>query len=542
MPDTLGPSEIGSKTRKREIREKQPKSKRAIVGTSTEWMTRGDLLGENAGSSSSNNSEGTPPNCTTTNGRLAMSKSPARKHASANRRVVVGGDRVKGPWTREEDEQLTKLVKEYGPKKWSVIAAHIPGRIGKQCRERWLNHLDSSVRKSPWTDAEDDILLREQRRKGNKWCQISKLLPGRPENAVKNRWNSLMNRRYPKHKPEPATNYPGEPSPLNDREYIPGAEGSLMHGPPRQLRNVHASSAFDDSPKANVPSSSMFIDDRSPPIPQDAIPELRQAPRSGMVTRGKGAKGKTGPNARKERGVRSGMYNMTNYGEGSNGANNKERRKKHAPPALNLENEAMNFSISPTHNQAGGYPEHPMLSTSHGTPRSVTSLLDKFALGHNLHVNTSCSARGRKNGFKNDLLDNIDLDPNALPKSPNNQMQNGVAASFVGLSIDDDLKEIFGGFPLSATPQNRVPLLPRKLSGNKAGIKVSPHQRSLDLEDSLNFMDPSLFPSSVTAATSGMFNFDKFDLSTPRLTQCTSPIAKLRELSKIFDDENHKSK
>lgn len=46
------------------------------------------------------------------------------------------GESVKGAWREEEDVLVMELVKKHGAKKWSMIASHLPGRIGKQCRER----------------------------------------------------------------------------------------------------------------------------------------------------------------------------------------------------------------------------------------------------------------------------------------------------------------------------------------------------------------------------------------------------------------------
>jgi myb proto-oncogene protein len=65
-------------------------------------------------------------------------------------------------------------------------------RIGKQCRERWFNHLNPDINRNPWTEEEDLVILEKQKAKGNRWSDISKGLTGRTENAVKNRFNCLI--------------------------------------------------------------------------------------------------------------------------------------------------------------------------------------------------------------------------------------------------------------------------------------------------------------------------------------------------------------
>ena len=97
----------------------------------------------------------------------------------------------------QEDELLKTLVERYGKKAWCEIAKILSERfqdlkIGKQCRERWCNHLDPSLYSGEWLPSEKSKIFKLSKLHGKKWSKIAEFLPGRSENSIKNYFYSTV--------------------------------------------------------------------------------------------------------------------------------------------------------------------------------------------------------------------------------------------------------------------------------------------------------------------------------------------------------------
>ncbi|EGR34704.1 myb protein, putative, partial [Ichthyophthirius multifiliis] len=115
-------------------------------------------------------------------------------------------------WTPEEDNLLKQLVNQLGAKNWKKIASYFLERSNVQCLHRWQKVLNPSLVKGPWTKEEDEIVTKLVMQQGPKnWSAIAKHLPGRIGNNVekdgiiiliqilKDRWTEEEDQKLQKH-------------------------------------------------------------------------------------------------------------------------------------------------------------------------------------------------------------------------------------------------------------------------------------------------------------------------------------------------------
>lgn len=100
---------------------------------------------------------------------------------------------ISRPWSEEEDALLRAGVAEHGEiDNWKTIALTIPGRTNKACRKRWLHSLQPNVKKTAWSSAEDELLIKLYTEMPKKWSAIARNIPGRTDDACSKRYREAL--------------------------------------------------------------------------------------------------------------------------------------------------------------------------------------------------------------------------------------------------------------------------------------------------------------------------------------------------------------
>ncbi|XP_026274832.1 cell division cycle 5-like protein [Frankliniella occidentalis] len=108
-------------------------------------------------------------------------------------RIMIKG----GVWRNTEDEILKAAVMKYGKNQWSRIASLLHRKSAKQCKARWFEWLDPSIKKTEWSREEDEKLLHLAKLMPTQWRTIAPII-GRTAAQCLERYEYLLDQAQKK--------------------------------------------------------------------------------------------------------------------------------------------------------------------------------------------------------------------------------------------------------------------------------------------------------------------------------------------------------
>ncbi|WZH41392.1 pre-mRNA splicing factor component-domain-containing protein [Fusarium acuminatum] len=96
-----------------------------------------------------------------------------------------------GVWTNIEDEILKASVSKYGLNQWARVSSLLARKTPKQCKARWNEWLDPSIKKIEWSKEEDERLLHLAKIMPTQWRTIAPIV-GRTANQCLERYQKLL--------------------------------------------------------------------------------------------------------------------------------------------------------------------------------------------------------------------------------------------------------------------------------------------------------------------------------------------------------------
>lgn len=108
-------------------------------------------------------------------------------------RIMLKG----GVWRNTEDEVLKVAVAKYGLNQWSRVASLLHRKSAKQCKARWNEWLDPSIKKIEWSREEEEKLLHLAKVFPTQWRTISRFI-GRTANQCLERYEFLLDQALKK--------------------------------------------------------------------------------------------------------------------------------------------------------------------------------------------------------------------------------------------------------------------------------------------------------------------------------------------------------